>query len=209
MDDARQPPREFKTAPLRGRHVYLRPVAQDDYGLMRAVDLSEELGVRWRFRGATPSMEQWVQSGGAQFAQFVVIRSSDHVRLGTTTLYQQNFQDEHAYFALASFTGAKRNPLLMLGAALFIQYVFTCWNFRKLYMELPEYNLAQFESGVGTLFELEARLREHMYFDGRFWDKVILALYRRTWEERSGRLLEAALPAKERVARVRIPGGTT
>src|SRR2546423_14589819 len=130
MFDGSNPSAEFKTAPLRGRQVYLRPVAPEDYGLMRAVDLSEELGVRWRFRGATPSMEQWVQSGGAQLAQFLVVRSSDHVRLGTATVYQQNFQDEHAYLALASLTGGKRNPLLMLGAALFIEHVFRCWTFR-------------------------------------------------------------------------------
>jgi hypothetical protein len=198
------PPKEFKNPPLRGRHVYLRPVNPEDYGYMRALDLGEELGVRWRFRGATPSPEQWAQAGGAQLAQFMVTRSSDNRPLGAAAVYQHNFQDEHAYLAVAAFD-TDRNPLMVLGTALFVEYVFTCWNFRKLYLDLPEYNLPQLASGVGTLFAEEGRLREHMYYDGRFWDKLVLALYRRTWEERSGRLLAAALPAKRRSASLRLP----
>lgn len=196
---------DFAAPSLFGRHVYLRPMTPQDYGFVRMMDLSEQLGVRWRFRGATPSAEQWVQAGGSVLAQFLVIRAADQAPLGMTTAYQQSFQDQHAYLAVATFDPARRSPLMVFGASLFIEYVFTCWNFRKLYLELPEFNVSQVASGVGTLLVEEARLREHLYYNGRFWDKVILALYRRTWEELSGRTLSAALPPKPRIASVRRP----
>jgi hypothetical protein len=193
----------FRNPSLRGRHVYLRPVVPEDYSFLRMVDTSAELGVRWRFRGSTPSPEQWVQAGGAQLAQFMVVRASDHQPLGLTTAYNQNFQDQHAYLAAMSFDAMSPNPLMVLGTAIFIEYVFTCWSLRKLYMELPEFNLPQFGSAVGSLFAEEGRLREDMYYDGRYWDKVVLALYRATWDERKARILTAAMPATRRTAVIR------
>ncbi len=92
----------------------------------------------------------------------------------------------------------------MFGAALFLEYVFRGWSFRKLYFELPEFNLAQFSRGVNRLFVEEGRLREHLYYDGRFWDKVILALYRTTWEAQSKRILQAAMTPSRRTAVVQV-----
>ena len=94
---------------------------------------------------------------------------------------------------------------MVFGVALFIDYVFTCWDFHKLYLEVSEYNAGQFQSGIGRLFDLEARLREHLWYGGRHWDELILALYRQTWEERAGRLLAAARPPAEQRHVVRIP----
>jgi hypothetical protein len=197
------------TPTLTGRHVYLRPVVPEDYRVMRLLDLGESLGVRWRFRGATPSPEQWSQAGGAQLAHFLIVRRADNSPIGAATAYQHNFQDQYAYIAAAAFDPAEHNPLVILGIAMFIDYTFKCWNFRKLYMELPAFNLDQFGRGVGRMLVEEGRLREHMYYDGRFWDKVILALYRRTWEERSARILAAAKPPRTSEVTVRLPPAST
>jgi hypothetical protein len=181
--------RRFVPAATSSRYVYLKPVSPEDYGFLRRMDLREGLGARWRFRGGTPGMEQWVQGNQGVLAHFLVMRARDHAPLGVTAVYQHNFQDQHAYLASASFQPENRSPLLLMGVALFIEYVFTCWPFRKLYLELPEFNVVQVGRGLGRLFVEEGRLREHMYYDGQFWDKLILALYRSTWEVRSQRLL--------------------
>jgi hypothetical protein len=62
--------------------------------------------------------------------------------------------------------------------ALFINYVFVTWNLRKLYMEVPEFNMDTLWSGSGSFFHQEACFREHDYYAGRFWDKYVLAVYR-------------------------------
>jgi len=75
-----------------------------------------------------------------------------------------------------------------LGMALFLQYVFTCWNFRKLYAEFPEFNLPLFESALRRGYcQLEGRLREHVYFGRRYWDLLTVAVYRDVWDTISAR----------------------
>lgn len=195
----------FSAPILTGRHIYLRPLAAEDHRSVRQMDLSAELGVRWRHRGATPGIAKWTQSNDSALAQFLVVRSSDHIAIGVTAVYNQSFQDQYAYFAAVSFAPAMRSPLMVMGSALMIDYTFKCWPFRKLYLELPEYNLEQLARGNGRIFVQEGRLGEHMYYDGRWWDKIILALYRRTWDERSSRLVAAALPAVRRSATISRP----
>lgn len=195
---------EFVPPRLTGRLVYLRPIMPEDYGFLRAMELGPDLGVRWRFRGTTPSVEQWVRDSGAPLVTFLAIRSKDHRPLGLVTAYNHSFQDQFAYVAMASFQPGGRSPLMMAGAALFLDYTFTCWPFRKLYAELPEYNLPQFAAASGTLLEEEGRLRDHVFYDGRYWDVLILSLYRETWERRAARFLAASLPAPERSARVSL-----
>jgi RimJ/RimL family protein N-acetyltransferase len=82
---------------------------------------------------------------------------------------------------------------MMMGIGLFFEYVFGCWDVRKLYMEVAEYNFPQMESGIGRFFELEGRLRNHTYLAGKHWDQLTLALYRDAWtSERVQRLVQAA-----------------
>jgi hypothetical protein len=193
----------FMTAPLRGRHVYLRQVGPEDYRLLRTAELSSDLGIRWRHRGASLSPEQWAQRlWHSVLAQHLVIGNDDPNPIGLVSAYQANFQDGYAYLA-AERLQQRVSPLMVFGVALFVQYVFTCWDFHKLYLEVAEYNAGQFRSG--RLFETEARLREHLWYRGRRWDQLILALYREAWMEEGGRLLTAAGPRPEVRAHVRMP----
>lgn len=197
---------ELPIAPLLGRHVYLRPVLSADYAAIRAAELTGELAVRWRFRGSTPSPERWAQGlWQSVLAQYVIARQSDNRPLGLAMTYGANFQDGHAHLAVESFPPQERAPHMMLGGALFVEYVFTCWNFHKLYLELPEYNLSQIASGLNRLFVIEARKREHLYYGGRRWDELTLALYRDTWMQQSKTILAAEAQALQRIAHVRVP----
>ncbi|MGO9955502.1 MAG: GNAT family N-acetyltransferase [Solirubrobacteraceae bacterium] len=193
---------------LDGRHVYLRPVLVGDYAALSAAEQTGELAIRWRFRGATPSPERWVQNLWQNIlAQFIVVRRSDNRPLGLVMSYRADFQDGHAHLAIESFDTAQRGPHMMLGGALFIEYVFNCWDFHKLYLEVPEFNMSQIASGVGRLFAVEGRKRDHTFYGGRRWDEYTLALYRDTWralaESRAVLAMEARLP--QRIAHVRMP----
>lgn len=183
--------KRFASPPMEGRHVYLRAITPEDYPWLQSAELSSELSMRWRFRGATPSPESWAQTiwGGA-LAQFLVVERKTDVPAGIVAVYRPNFQNGHAALAAARFGGGE-SPVMILGIGLFLRYVFACWNFRKLYLELPEYNYAQFASGLNRIFEIEGVLRDHNYFDGQLWDELVLAIYRDAWAKH-GRLLMAA-----------------
>lgn len=179
----------FAAPSLRGRHVYLRPVTAKDYPFLQRVEMSTDLLFRWRLRGATPSPEQWVQMVWHQvLAQFMVMSRQRDKPIGLVSIYRPNFQDGYAYLSAARLDPSRSSPLMVLGVSLFAQYVFACWNFRKLYMEVPEFNWPQLASGVGRYFELEGRQRDHFYFDGRYWDQLTLAVYREVMQREGLRL---------------------
>lgn len=124
--------------------------------------------------------------------------------LGLVMAQHANFQDGYAYIGALGFHTRDRVPQMVFGFAIFIEYLFTCWPLRKLYLEVPEYNVAQFGSGIGTYLDIEARLRDHVFYAGRHWDFLTLALYRDKWAERGSRLLEPELRTPKRV-RVTLP----
>jgi RimJ/RimL family protein N-acetyltransferase len=196
----------FRVAPLVGRHVFLRQIAPDDYRLLRSAELGGELAVRWRYRGSTLSPEQWAQGlWHSTLVQYLVIGVEDPTPLGLVAVYQANFQDQHAYLAVETLGARRPSPLMMFGVSLFVDYVFTCWSFHKLYLEVAEYNVGQFQRGIGRWLEIEGRLREHLWYDDRRWDQLLIAIYRDSWRRESSRMVAAARAPQELRARVRLP----
>ncbi len=105
------------------------------------------------------------------------------------SVFKANFQDGHARLAAVAFDPQTSNPVMPLAVGLFIDYVFRCWNFRKMYMDVAEYNLSQMASGMTRLFTVEGQLSEHYHLDGQYWDKFILSITRDAWEEHPKRFL--------------------
>jgi hypothetical protein len=206
MTTAGDPAASFQVPVTHGRQVYLREVMPEDYRFLRAAELSGELGIRWRFRGSSLSPERWIQSlWQSVLVQHVVVSRKEPTPLGLALAYRPSFQDGHVYIATESFRPGTRSPLMIFGSALFIEYVFRCWNFHKLYFEVAEYNLPQFHSGIGKLFEVEGRLRDHFWYDGRRWDQYHLALYREAWERESKRILRTQAAGPPTHMRIRMP----
>jgi len=174
---------------------------------MQDAELGPELSTRWRYRGATPSPEEWAHGlWNGVLAQHLIVARNGDVPLGLALVHNPNFQDGYAHFAAVRLRSGDRSPAMMFGIGLFLQYVFGNWNFRKLYLEVVEYNLGSFASGLGHLFQEEGRLREHRYFAGRYWDQHTLAIYRNTWELDAKRLLaaETSPPQSERGPGLRV-----
>jgi RimJ/RimL family protein N-acetyltransferase len=188
--DPADPVTRPQRARLHGAHVSLRPILHADYEPMMLAELSDALGPRWRHRGRTPSPDEFVRSmWTGVLAQFLVIDHASGMPVGVTSIYNADFNDGFAYFALAKFDPARPSRRLLEGAALFLDYAFANWPFRKLYAESIEENFEQFHSAVRWLFREEGRLRGHVFLEGHYTDTLVLALYRETWEKVSPRFL--------------------
>jgi len=170
--------------PTRNGVIWLRPIQPEDYSFLRQIELTGDLGLRWRFRGSTPSPEQWNQATWSGcLAQFIVMTVEENQAIGLVALYDANFQDGFASVAVSKFDGDDPTLRIMSATLLFLDYAFANWRFRKLYFDVPEYNLAQFGSALRSHLETEARLKEHNFAAGRFWDRYTLSLFRERWEE--------------------------
>lgn len=172
------------SARLSARSVRLKPIERSDYEMLYRAELSEALISRWRHRGATPSPEAWSQNLWlGVLSQFLIVstRQQEEAVLGMVACIQADAANGHAQLAAASFTGEPGIEVVE-GAALFISYVFHNWNFVKLYMDVPGYNLSQIESGLKHVFHEEGRLKGHVFKYGQAWDLHILAVYRDHWK---------------------------
>ncbi|WP_322756369.1 phosphopantetheine-binding protein [Frankia sp. Cas3] len=157
----------------------LRPVTPEYLPFLYELAISEEIGFRWRFRGAVPNQETF-QAGLWQgvLAQFVVVLPATGEPIGLVVAYNADTTRGIAYLAAVFTPDYLLTGLPASAVELFVRYLFQVWNLRKLYMEVPEFNYELIASGEGRRFDIEGRLRDFNYYDGRFWDEYLLALCR-------------------------------
>lgn len=80
------------------------------------------------------------------------------------------------------YVASTSSGLMIDGFFAFGQYLFDHFNFRKLYIEVPEYNMSLFSEGIDNFMAEEGRFKDHYNFGDRWWDCFVLAIYRTTWE---------------------------
>ncbi len=66
---------------------------------------------------------------------------------------------------------------------LLLEFAFNELNLRKVYSDVVAYNKRSLAYANKCGYVEEARLPKHYYRKGKYWDKVILAVYRTAWEE--------------------------
>ena len=187
----------FAPSALNAMGVSLRPLRAGDYEYVRYAETSTgEMLARWRFHGATPSAEDWMrQTFTGTLANFLVFTGDESTPpLGIVTAYDPRFDHGHARIAAARFKNERSerddpSPVMIVGVGLLIRHLFASWNLRKLYMDVPEFNLAQFDRRLSEYFREEGRLRGHIFHSGSYWDQLTFALYRETWDEVQDQLL--------------------
>lgn len=175
--------------PLATDRYQLVPVRREMTEALYRLSTDPAINYRWRFRGAFPTPETFEAAlWQGVVAQFIVVAHGSNDILGHVVCYGAEPAQEHAYIGAVFSprmiaTGEPIQPI-----ALFINYVFVTWNLRKLYMEVPEFNMDTLWSGAGSFFHQEACFRQHDYYAGRFWDKYVLAVYRDEMAEAMPRL---------------------
>jgi hypothetical protein len=110
-------------------------------------------------------------------SQFIIVPTDEPRRLlGLVVAYNASLQSDYCYIAAVSDNAAGVGILEAM--ALFLRYLLRHWPFRKLYLEVPEYNLDQYISAVSIgLLKEEGRLKGHQYYLNRYWDLITYAMY--------------------------------
>lgn len=185
-------------ARLESQTTQLVPLAPEHLPALRQLELSEDLAFRWRHAGTHPSPEAYVASTWNDvLCSFLVFSTQDTSSpRGLVSAYQPDHVNGHCRVA-ATRLGSPRaqNPAVMRGVMMLFDYLFKGWPFRKLYLEVPAYNLEQFESALTAVFTEEGRLSSYTFLDGEYWDLVFLSLSRDHWRDcraRFGRFIDGA-----------------
>lgn len=162
--------------------VRLRPVLPRDIELMYTAATSPERGQRWRFRGETPSYDQFqAQMWNNQRCHFIA--EVGERPFAYFAGYDLSLKSRHCYLAILSLSGSPTEGRVFLGSFLFIEHLFRSFELRKLYIEVAGYNLDTVLGGPQTLFDIEGVLTNHEEWHGQLWDNYIGAVSRARWDE--------------------------
>lgn len=164
---------------LEGRRYRLAPFTPAYHQSAYALSIAEPTAFRWRFNGIMPSYDTFERSLHAGvLVQFAVTpRERPEQMIGLVVAYNANPQDGYAYLAAISDPAAGAGSLE--GLVLLVNYLLVTWPFRKLYIEVPEFNVGRFQSAIARgLLREEGRLVGHRYMDDRYWDQILYAIYR-------------------------------
>jgi len=157
----------------------------------------EEHNFRWRFRGALPPYEAFTRTiHDHVLVQFAVVAEGrgSHI-VGHAMALDADLRDGYCNVGLVSDPNCHS---VMEAVVLLVNYVFSHWPLRKIYFRVAEYNTVQYSRYLAHplaegIFQEEGRLRDHLYFDGRYWDEIIYSLYCEnfnTWKSRFGQFFD-------------------
>jgi len=167
---------------MSSHRVRLRPIGEQDRRFLYELMTSPESGGRVRFGGATPSPEKVAATlWDSVLAQFIVERRGSGKPAGLVAVTSPDFRNGFAYVSALGLPEVQGTGLIAEAAFLAFNYAFTTWPLRKIYMEASADSFRAFAAGLDELFREEGRLRDHVYWNGRYADMVILAVYRETW----------------------------
>jgi RimJ/RimL family protein N-acetyltransferase len=173
---------------MSGRSVRLRPVLPQDTEFLYTLATAPETGFRWRFNGYVPSTTAFEATVWNDILVQFVGHGEAGQPLSHVLAYGASHTHGHVHFGVVTRPGAGK-LVGIESSALLIDYLFATWNFNKLYADVAEFNLPQFKSIVGRYASIEGRLKGHLWYGGRSWDQVILAVYRDpTWQQIRQRL---------------------
>jgi RimJ/RimL family protein N-acetyltransferase len=167
---------------LTGQRVVLDGVQPQDYAFLHRLAVHPETGFRWRFRGATPGPEEFNRGLWNQVtAQFVISERATKRQVGVVTSYGTNLRDGWTYVALCGDPDVDRRGLGVEALGVFLEYLFTMWNFHKVYFEIPAFNFKRLAPSISDYFTQEGTLHDHLFYGGRRWDMYIYSVTRTRW----------------------------
>ncbi|HWJ60420.1 MAG TPA: hypothetical protein VNS19_00495, partial [Acidimicrobiales bacterium] len=158
---------ELTDVPMASQRVYLRPIEEGDYRAIYQASIRPESAFRWRYRGATPSIERFVAGLHDGVLAQHMIQAVDGPTVGLVVAYQASMESRTAYFGLLRTAESSQEGRMFEGLMLFIKFLFDTWDFRKLYAEIPEFNFDGILSADTRGIDIEGIQRQHIFHGGR------------------------------------------
>jgi RimJ/RimL family protein N-acetyltransferase len=172
-------------AALRSDRVALRPLDDSDVAALYALCCREPIATTWRYRGLVPHPEQFSSDlfDGLLIHYLAEPTSQDAGdQFGYVAATRYSPIDGHCHIS-ALFSPAMQGTLASAHALrLFCGTLFAAWPLRKLLIEVPEFNMGHFRSGLDRRPMVhEGVLQQHLYVGGRHHDVHLLAVWRDDW----------------------------
>ena len=171
---------------LRGQRVILRAVERDDLERWHALERNVELTMLGNGEWSPIPYARFVQSwegrlDTAERAQFSIV--ADGVVVGDCGLQRRERRTGSTQFGIAindpAYVGKGygREALQLL-----LDWAFRVQGWRRVWCETLEVNERAIRMYRRCGMQEEGRLRDHIFFDGRHMDLVVLGILRSEWD---------------------------
>jgi hypothetical protein len=125
---------------------------------------------RWRTHGMVPRLEQVAADlWSGVLTQFVVIDEHTRRSAGLVVAYRPDTRSGTVRLVAVAIPDFQQKRVALEAPCLFINHLFVTRPLRKIYVELPDYNLSLFGSGPLRDWKQEASLPNDLYYAGRYW----------------------------------------
>lgn len=160
----------------------LHPVQAADVPLLYNWIMHPDVCHRWTTRGLVVPFETFERRVWEDvLASFFVSRTGAPV--AWVTLTSADLHSGHCSGSVVVRPSLIGSGVGYRAALLVVRYGFAVYPFRKIYFESVEYAAAEYASAFPSLLRVEAVLEEHLYFDGRYWPRIISSITRSRWDE--------------------------
>lgn len=172
---------------LKGKKVILRPLSKADVPtLLRWINDPE---VNQYLSAYLPVMEQreekWLESLAKEDNNTHIIfgiETHEGFFIGTMGIHHVDWHNriaitgaligEKEYWGQGYGTDAKM---------VLLEYAFNTLNLRKIYSSVIAYNERSLRYSLHCGYRIEGRRRKHWFRRGRYWDDIILGVFKREW----------------------------
>ncbi len=150
-----------------------------DVDVLYMAALDPELSYRWRFRGhdiSRSDFEQQLHQG--VMSQFIVEDRRSGLAHGIVVAYEYDPNAKHAMLAFQRISPGTPGAMVD-GMFLFLNYVFSRFDLRKIFLEVPAYNshlIAKL-----AFCRLESEQKDHFFFAGEFHSQSTYSISRADW----------------------------
>lgn len=160
----------------------LVPVRPDHLPALYDAAVSPTEGFRWRFRGRTPSPEEFRSTLYAGVKAQFAVEDQRGEPIGLVVAYDEDPACRHCHIAFLRTARAGVAPGGMVeGMGLLLAYLFETFPYEHVYFEVPEYNLPLIERSVEGLLTEEGRLTRYYWHAQRAWDRCFFSIRRDDW----------------------------
>lgn len=174
--------------PWSEHRLVLRPPLSTDLPVLYEWAIDPVSGYRWRYHGHVPSYDEFVSSMQSDVLMHLVGEALDdesHRPTSQATAYGADFVNSLCFLAVQVAPGADRGTGVETGLR-FLERLFDAWSFRKVYMEVPEYNMDVLSRvfsrpGFADAVVLEGSLKEYCWWKDRYWAKLYFSVSRQAF----------------------------
>ncbi|MBC8442015.1 MAG: GNAT family N-acetyltransferase [Deltaproteobacteria bacterium] len=123
------------------------------------------------------------------YHEIFIILKPDGTPVGTVYSYKKSMLNGFAYFAVYIVPWFRKKLIGTNACIMFIHYLFSFFPFRRILSKVLEYNHNSFSCIKNAGFQIEGKLKDHVYYNGGYHTMILLAIFREDFYSTFGSMI--------------------